>query len=192
MQLSDQVFAVKSDAGIVHEVVVAAQANARRAIASTKTRGEVRGGGKKPWKQKGTGRARQGSIRSPQWIGGGITFGPTSERNFAIKVNKKVKRKAMLMALSDKVASEKFVIVDAITAKEPKTKVLATALKSLPVERTTLVVAPSSNPALVRMARNMPNVKCVTVQSLSLLDVLGYRSMVVMQEAVPAMEKMFA
>lgn len=192
LKVSDQVFGVKPNAALVHEVAVAARANARRSIASTKTRGEVRGGGKKPWKQKGTGRARQGSIRSPQWIGGGITFGPTSERNFQVKVNKKLKRKAMLMALSDKVASEKFVVLDALDTNVPKTKILATTLTRLPMDKTTLIVAASSHASLVRMSRNVPHVKCVSVQSLGLIDVLTYRSMLVLQDAVQAMEKKFA
>jgi large subunit ribosomal protein L4 len=138
--LSDAIFAVKPDQAIIHEAMVAQRANARRAIANTKTRGEVRGGGKKPWKQKGTGRARQGSIRSPQWVGGGITFGPTSERNFSLKINKKVKRKALFMALSDKVLSQKFMVLESMDTSSAKTKQAASVIAKLPIDRNVLLV----------------------------------------------------
>ena len=127
--------------------------NARRPIANTKTKGEVRGGGKKPWRQKGTGRARQGSIRSPQWVGGGITFGPTRERNFSVKVNRKAKRKALFMALSDKVADEKLVILENFTPSAPKTKAAAALFAKLPMRRKALAVIPAS--ALLRMVRTV-------------------------------------
>lgn len=192
LALNDAHFGVKPNPALVHEVVVAQRANARKAIAHTKTRGEVRGGGKKPWKQKGTGRARQGSIRSPQWVGGGITFGPTSERNFSQKVNKKAKRAALFMALSDKVASSKLVVLDAMNTEPAKTKLAAQVMKNLPVERTVLIVAPGSSPSLMRMIRNLPNVKLVTANSVNIEDVLGYRSVVFLKDAVAAFDKIYA
>lgn len=192
LALNDAHFGVKPNPALVHEVVVAQRANARKAIAHTKTRGEVRGGGKKPWKQKGTGRARQGSIRSPQWVGGGITFGPTSERNFSQKVNKKAKRAALFMALSDKVASSKLVVLDAMNTEPAKTKLAAQVMKNLPVERTVLIVAPGSSPSLMRMVRNLPNVKLVTANSVNIEDVLGYRSVVFLKDAVAAFDKIYA
>ncbi|KAA0205979.1 50S ribosomal protein L4 [Candidatus Uhrbacteria bacterium] len=112
MSLPEAYFGVKAKPKLVHEVLVAQQANRRKAVAHTKNRGEVSGGGKKPWKQKGTGRARQGSIRSPQWVGGGIVFGPRAERNFSVKVNRKAKQKALFMALSDKVANKSLLVIE--------------------------------------------------------------------------------
>lgn len=187
---SERVFGVKPDAALVHEVMVAQRANARRAIANVKTRGEVSGGGKKPWKQKGTGRARQGSIRSPQWKGGGVVFGPTSERNFSVKVNRKAKQKALFMALSDKLAHQQLIALESVHVTG-KTKVMADMMKKLPVGKTTLLVAPQSTPMLVRMVRNLPNVKMVTAQSVNLIDVLQYRTLVFLKDAVSALEKLY-
>lgn len=192
LELSEKVFGVKPDAALVHEAVIAQRANARKTLASTKTRGEVRGGGKKPWKQKGTGRARQGSTRSPNWVGGGIAFGPRKERNFEIKINKKARQKALRIALSDKVTTKHLLVVDAIKTDKAKTKVIASMIKALPLEKTTLVVSPASNPTLLRMVRNLPNVKLVTANSVNLVDVLAYRSIVMLQDAVPVLEKIYA
>ena len=191
LSLSDAIFSVKPDAGLLHEVVVAERANSRKSIASTKTRGEVRGGGKKPWKQKGTGRARQGSIRSPQWKGGGVVFGPLAERNFRVKINKKAKRKALFMALSGKVADNALVVVDAIKTDPAKTKTVAAMLKKLPMQKTTLLVSAGPNPSLMRMVHNLGNVKLVTVQSVNLSDVMKYRTLLFVKDAVPAFEKIY-
>ena len=190
--LSDKIFGVKPDASLVHAAVVAAQANARRTISSTKKRGEVRGGGKKPWAQKGTGRARQGSSRSPIWVGGGITFGPTSERNWSMKINKKVKQKALFMALSDKLNEKNLLVLEAIQTEPAKTKTVASTIKHLPVGKTSLLVSPASNPALLRMVRNLPHVTLVTANTVSLMDVLSHRSVVFLKDAVPAFEKIYA
>jgi large subunit ribosomal protein L4 len=192
LTLSDKIFGVKTQPTLVHEVMVAQRANARRTIASTKTRGEVRGGGKKPWKQKGTGRARQGSIRSPQWVGGGITFGPSRDRNFHVKVNKKAKQKALFMVLSDKAAQSKLVVLDSLKTEPAKTKVMATMIKKLPMEKTILLVSPGSNPSLSRMVRNLPNVKVVTANTLNILDALTFRSVLFLKDAVPVFEKIYA
>lgn len=189
--LSDAIFSVKASPALVHEVSLAQRANARRAIANVKTRGEVRGGGKKPWKQKGTGRARQGSIRAPNWVGGGIVFGPTSERNFSVKVNKKAKRKALFMVLSDKVSSNAILAIDTIDTTTPKTKKLVSVLAKLPLGRSTLVIAPASNPAMFRMIRNVPTLKFVTVHSVNIQDLLTYKSVLFLKDAVPAFEKMY-
>ncbi len=192
MELPDRLFAVTPDPALVHEAVIAQRANARHAIASTKTKGLVNGGGKKPWKQKGTGRARQGSIRSPQWKGGGVVFGPLSERNFSLKMNRKAKRKALSMVLTDKLMREKLIVLEAI-AKEPvKTKTFAAMIQKLPVDRTTLLVLGGSDPVAVRMARNLPSVKVVTVNSLNMLDLLTYRSVVFMKDAISALEQIYA
>lgn len=191
MALADALFAVKPNPGLLHEVVVGLRANARKPIANTKTRGQVSGGGKKPWKQKGTGRARQGSIRSPQWVGGGITFGPTSERNFSVKINKKTKKKALFMGLTDKVMNNKLFVLEAVNVSAPKTKVAALLFAKLPVDRNALIVSPSSQPALMRMVRNLPNLKLVTAQSVNLLDVLTYRTVIFLKDAVPAFEQVY-
>lgn len=191
LALSDALFAVKPEQAIIHEAMVAQRANARRAIANTKTRGEVRGGGKKPWKQKGTGRARQGSIRSPQWVGGGITFGPTSERNFSVKINKKLKRKALFMALSDKVQNEKLMVLESIATTSAKTKYAASVIAKLPIDRNVLLVVPGASAVLMRMVRNLQNVKLVSANSVNLIDVLTYRSVVFLKDAVPAFEGLY-
>jgi large subunit ribosomal protein L4 len=191
LELNPKFFGLKADAGLVHEVVVAQQANARRAIAHTKNRGEVSGGGKKPWRQKGTGRARQGSIRSPQWVGGGIVFGPRNTRNFSVKVNRQVKQKALFMALSDKVLDGKFLVLEAFQPKEIKTKFAAELLQKLPLGRRTLMVIPKSDPALMRMVRNLPQVKLVTVNSLNLVDVLNHPTLLFWKDTVPAFELLY-
>lgn len=191
LELNPAHFGVTVKPELVHEVVVAQKANARHSIAHTKTKGEVRGGGKKPWKQKGTGRARQGSIRSPQWKGGGIVFGPRNERNFAVKVNRKARQKAFFMALSDKVANEKFLVLDSFEPKATKTKEAAALFTKLPVTRKTLAVIPASNPSLLRMVRNLPNVTMTTVNSMSIADVLAHPTIVFWKDAIPAFEAVY-
>ncbi len=191
LELNAKHFGVKVDAALVHGAVLAQQANARVNTGHTKTKGEVSGGGKKPWKQKGTGRARQGSTRSPQWVGGGIAHGPRSERNYSVKLNRKVKQKALFMALSDKVASEKFVILDSMPTTTVKTKAAAAVLAKLPIGRRTLFVIPKSNPSLLRMVRNLRNVKLVTVNSLNVVDVVGAPTILFEKETVPAFETLY-
>ncbi len=191
MELSAARFGVKARPSVVHLAVVAQQANARHAKAHTKTRGEVSGGGKKPWKQKGTGRARAGSSRSPIWVGGGITFGPRSNRNFALKINKKTKQKALFMALSDKVASGNLIVLEAFEPKAPKTKEMAGLISRLPVKRSALYVIAKSNPSLVRMARNLQKVHVVTSNSLNVVDVLHAGSLVFEKSAIPAFEQVY-
>lgn len=191
-ELADAHFAVKVDAALVHEAVTAQRANARHAIASTKTKGEVHGGGKKPWKQKGTGRARQGSIRSPQWIGGGIVFGPNSERNFSLKMNRKAKQKALFMALSDKATSQKLFVLEAMPTQPVKTKTVANVVGKLPVEKTVLLVVNGSQPELLRMVRNLPHIKMVSTNSLNILDVLTYRTVIFLKDAVASFEQLYA
>ncbi len=192
MELPDRLFAVTPEPSLVHEAVVAQRANARQTISATKTKGMVNGGGKKPWKQKGTGRARQGSIRSPQWKGGGVVFGPNAERNYSLKMNRKAKRKAFSMVLTDKLMREKLIVLEALLKEPVKTKTFATMIQKLPLDRTTLVVLGGSDPVAVRMARNLPSVKVVTANSLSMLDLLTYRSVVFLKDAIPALEQIYA
>lgn len=191
IQLSDARFGVKVNPAVVHEALVAQQANRRKAVANTKTRGQVRGGGKKPWKQKGTGRARQGSIRSPQWVGGGIVFGPTSERNFSLKINKKTKQKALFMVLSDKASNDNLIVLESFSPAEPKTKLMANLMTKLSVKRSALYVIPKSNAAMVRMSRNLKNINVVTANNLNVEDVLNAGSVVFEKDAIPAFENTF-
>ncbi len=191
LELNAAHFGVKVNPALVHEVVVAQKANARHPISNVKTKGEVRGGGKKPWKQKGTGRARQGSIRSPQWVGGGIVFGPTSDRNYSVKVNRKVRQKALFMALSDKVASDKLVLLESFEPKETKTKLAAALFSKLPITRRALVVVAKSDALLSRMVRNLPNVHLVTVNALNVADIVGNPTLVMWKDAVPAFEALY-
>lgn len=192
LALNDKIFAVKPNAGLVHEAVTAQRANARRSIASTKNRGEVRGGGKKPWKQKGTGRARQGSIRSPQWVGGGIVFGPRSERNFELKINRKAKQKALFMALSDKLINKQLLVIESVNTESAKTKIVAEMIKKLPVGRSILLVSPKADASLMRMVRNLQNVTLVSSNSVNLVDVLGHKSVAFLKDAVASFEKLYA
>jgi len=192
MSLPEAQFGVKVKPSVVHEALLAQQANRRKAIAHTKTKGEVRGGGKKPWKQKGTGRARQGSTRNPQWVGGGVAFGPRSDRNFSVKINRKTKQKALFMALSDKVNQKNLLVIESIKTEPAKTKAVATLVSKLPLGKTTLLVAPASNASLMRMVRNMPNVTLVTAQSVNLEDVMKHRSVAFLKDAVAAFEKIYA
>jgi len=171
--LDPKFFGVEIKPEVVQEVVVSQQKNAREVLAHTKGRAEVRGGGKKPWRQKGTGRARHGSIRSPLWVGGGITFGPTSDRNFSVKVNKKLKKKALAMVFSDKVASEKLILVDSYNMPEGKTKVLKGSLDKFPSKgKKVLIVTKNAEDNIVRAARNMTKVSTIGYSSLNVFDVL--------------------
>lgn len=188
LELNADHFGVKANPALIHEAVVAQQANARHSIAHTKTKGEVRGGGKKPWKQKGTGRARHGSSRSPIWVGGGITFGPRSDRNYSIKINRKAKKKAMFMVLSDKLAHQHLIATESFTV--PKTKAFVSYLGSLPVSRKVLYVISSSRPELVRAARNLENVFVVTANALNVVDLLRYDFVVFEKDAIVAFESL--
>ncbi len=191
LELNEKHFGVKVNPGLIHEVVIAQQANARKSIANTKTKGEVHGGGKKPWKQKGTGRARQGSIRSPQWVGGGIVFGPRGERNFSVKVNHKAKQKAFFMALSDKVAADRLFVLESFVPEAIKTKHAVALFSALPVTRKALVIIPKSSPELLRMVRNLQNIKLVTVNSMNLQDAINFQTIIFWKESVPAFETLY-
>jgi len=188
---SDAVFGVKASVPVIHQVVQAILAGRRTAIAHTKTRGEVRGGGKKPWKQKGTGRARHGSTRSPIWVGGGVTFGPRSERNFTLRINKKMKKLAMCMVLSDKLASGKLMAMDALTISTPKTKELSKLIQAWPEKGDLLLVIDAKNENIETAAKNLDNVWVTRPEALSLMDVLKSRRVVVLSGAVSKLESMF-
>lgn len=191
IDLHEEIFNVKPEMGVIHQVVVAQQANARQVLGHTKGKGDVRGGGKKPWKQKGTGRARHGSIRSPLWVGGGITFGPTSDRNFTLKVNKKMKKKALFMTLTDKVFQEKFIVLDNIDIASKNTKEIKNIFAKLPVERKLLVVISEQNENIWLSVRNIPNIKVIMANSLNVVDVLGANAMIVVEPALSVIEKTY-
>ncbi|MEK7637013.1 MAG: 50S ribosomal protein L4 [Patescibacteria group bacterium] len=184
IELDQRVFGVKPQAGLIEQAITTHLANRRQAIAHTKTRGEVRGGGKKPWRQKGTGRARQGSIRSPQWKGGGVIFGPRKNRNFALKMNLTAKRKALLMSLSDKAISDRLTVVDQLAWPAPKTKEFAQVLKSVPSQPKTLVILPTTNLMLVKAGRNIPGVSFIRADSLNTYDVVNAGQLLVLQPAL--------
>jgi len=193
LELDATLFDVKANPALVHEAVVAQQANARDVLAHAKDRSEVRGGGKKPWKQKGTGRARHGSRRSPIWIGGGITFGPSKLRNFAKKFNRRAKRQALAMVLSDKVTNSCFVAVEDLKVEDAKTKSLATILGKLPVagKKTVLLVEPE-NKTVARAARNLPNISTLPADSLNVVDLLSNECVLASKEAVDVIVKTYA
>lgn len=191
-ELNEAVFGVEMKPEVVHQVVVAQNANKRLVLAHTKDRSEVRGGGKKPWRQKGTGRARHGSIRSPIWRGGGVTFGPTKERNFKQKINKKAKRKALFMALSEKAAEGRLVVIDKIELPEIKTKQMAAILGSLPSKGQSALLALEKNDAnIVKSASNIPKAKIILADSLNAADVIGKKFFVVTEKGIEKIEKTY-
>lgn len=193
LELAPTLFDVAPKQSLVHQAVVAQAANARIVLAHTKDRSEVRGGGRKPWRQKGTGRARHGSSSSPIWVGGGITFGPTSERNFSKRINKKTRRIALAMALTDKVASKKFVAVDTLVVAEPKTKLVAGMLKKLPgAGKKTLVVVEPGNQAFLRASQNLPKVSTISAKSLNVIDILSHDYLLASKQAVEVLTQTYS
>jgi large subunit ribosomal protein L4 len=191
--LDPALFGVEIKPELVHEVVVAHQKNTREAIAHTKGRSEVRGGGKKPWRQKGTGRARHGSIRSPLWVGGGITFGPTAKRNFGVRVNKKVKQKALAMVLSDKVTAERMVLVDSYNMPEAKTKSLQETLAKLPSKgKTTLIITKNASDNIVLAAKNLPRIETLHYGSLNIYDLLKYEYVLSSKELIKKITEIYS
>jgi len=198
VELSDEIFARAYNADLVHQVLVSIMANRRKSIADTKGRGEVRGGGKKPWNQKGTGRARHGSTRSPIWKGGGVTFGPKSERNFSQKINKKAKRNALFSALSRKVKENEIRVVDTIALKQPKTREMAQILGAItkkPAQKKkydSLVVTQHAERGVILATRNLPKAFAMEAKNLNLHDVLNYKFLIMTKEAIEEFQKMNA
>ena len=191
MELSDKVFAADVNESVLHTAVKAYLANQRQGTQSTLTRTEVSGGGKKPWKQKGTGRARQGSTRAPQWTHGGVALGP-KPREYRVTINKKVKRIAMISALSSKVAAGEMIVVDAITANEYKTSAMANMLKAVGACGKTLVVLPDVNHFTVKSFANLEGVKTAVCNAFSAYDVLNCVSLVIAKEAVEKIQEVYA
>ena len=190
IELNDSIFAVEVNTHVMHQAVVQYLANKRQGTQSAKTRAEVRGGGRKPFRQKGTGRARQGSTRSPQWTGGGVVFAP-KPRDYSFKLNKKVKRLALKSALTTKVNDGKFVVVDEINLPEMKTKEMVKVLNNLNVNKS-LVVLEDANEKAVVAARNIPTVKTASVSTINVYDILKYDSVVVTKAAVEKIEEVYA
>jgi large subunit ribosomal protein L4 len=183
--VADEIFGIPLKQSLVHEVIVAQDSNSRRLAAHVKDRGEVAGTGKKPWKQKGTGRARHGHRRSPIWSGGGITFGPNAFRNFFKKVNKKVRRKAVRMVLSDRARDERFLVVEGYEITAGKTKDLATLRAALPGNgRPTLFVTALADQEVVRAAQNLPRVETIAAHSLNAKDLTRYEYIVASKDAL--------
>ena len=190
IELNDAVFGVEVNEHLVHMAVVNQLANNRQGTQKAKTRSEVRGGGRKPWRQKGTGHARQGSTRSPQWTGGGVVFAPTP-RDYSFKLNKKEKRAALKSALTSRVVENKFVVVDELKLDEIKTKKFVEVLKNLNVEKA-LVVLNDMDEKVIASAANIPTVKTTQTNELNVFDVLKYDTVVVTKAAVATIEEVYA
>ena len=191
IELADSVFGIEPNENIVHAVLVNYLANQRQGTQSTKTRAEVRGGGKKPWRQKGTGRARQGSIRAPQWIKGGIALGP-KPRSYKYTVNKKERRLAIKSILSSKVLEKELTVVDKLEIKEIKTKTMVKALADLKVEGKTLIVLPENNKNVLMSSRNIEGVKTITANNINVFDLLKYTNLILPVDTVKKLEEVYA
>ena len=190
MELDDAVFGVEVNEHLVHMAVVQQLANNRQGTQKAKTRSEVRGGGRKPWRQKGTGHARQGSTRAPQWTGGGVVFAPTP-RDYSFKLNKKEKRAALKSALSSRVAENKFVVVDELKFDAIKTKDFANVMSNLGVEKA-LVVINDNDTNVVMSAKNIPTVKTASISTINVYDILKYNTVVVTKDAVNTIQEVYA
>ena len=191
VELAEAIFGIEPNEAIVHSVLVNYLANQRQGTQSTKTRAEVRGGGRKPWRQKGTGRARQGSIRAPQWIKGGIALGP-KPRSYKYTVNKKERRLAIKSLLSSKVLENELTVVDAFNFDSIKTKQMVNALTNLKVEGKTLIVLADKNENVQKSARNIENVKTLQVNTINVYDLLKYKNLVLTLDTVKKLEEVYA
>lgn len=191
VELSDDIFGVEINTHVMYEAVKNYLANQRQGTQSAKTRAEVRGGGRKPWRQKGTGRARQGSIRSPQWKGGGVVFAP-KQRDYSYKLPKKIKRLALKSALSSKVQDQEIIVVDNLVLDKPKTKEMIKILSNLKANKKTLVVIPERDEAIILAARNIPGVKTAYVNTINVYDILNCDSFLITKEAVNKVEEVYA
>lgn len=191
MDLNENVFGVEVRPDVMHEVVVNYLANQRQGTQSTKTRTEVRGGGIKPWRQKGTGRARQGSIRAPQWVGGGVALGP-KPRDYRYSVNKKTRRLALKSALSSKVQENEIIVLDAFSCDEIKTKQVVSLLKNLNVNEKALIVLPDNDKNVVLSARNIKGVDTTYVGAINTYEVLNHTKCIILKDAVTKLEEVYA
>jgi large subunit ribosomal protein L4 len=191
LDLAEGIFGLEPNIHVLHSAVLLQQATLRSGTHDTKGRSEVRGGGRKPWKQKGTGRARQGSIRSPQWKGGGIVFGPTP-RSYGFKLPRKVRRLAIKSALSSKAQDNQIIVLDQLSLSQPKTKDITKLLNNLKVLRKALVVTADFDNNVALSARNIPGVKFVAAEGINVLDVMKYDQLIITKDAVAKVEEVFA
>ncbi len=191
LELNESIFGIKPNEKIVHTALVNYMANQRQGTANTLTRSEVSGGGRKPWRQKGTGRARQGSIRAPQWIKGGIALGP-KPRDFSYRINKKERQLAIKSVLSSKVLENNLVVVDKLDLKEIKTKNMVKALENLKIEGKTLIVLPEKNENVQKSARNIEGVKTSLTSTINIHDLLNYNKLILTVDSVKKLEEVYA
>lgn len=191
MELSDAIFAIEPNAAVMHHMVVNYLANQRQGTQSALTRAEVSGGGRKPWRQKGTGHARQGSTRAPQWTHGGIVFAP-KPRDYSYTVNKKVRRLAMKSAFSAKAASNDIIVIDAITTDKFSTKTMAAMLEAVGSQKKALIVLPTVDKKVINSARNIPGVKTAQVNELNVYDMLNADKLIIAKEAVEKIQEVYA
>jgi len=191
IELNDSIFAIEVNATAMHAAVVNHLANKRQGTQSTKTRTEVRGGGKKPWRQKGSGRARQGSIRAPQWVGGGVALGP-KPRSYRYTLNKKLRRLALKSALSSKVAGNEFIVIDNITVSDYKTKEVVKILKNFNVDSKALIVLNEKDDKVVKSAANIPGVTTTLSTTLNTYDILNHDKVIISADAVKKLEEVYA
>ena len=202
IELSEKVFGLKINESLVHQAMVTQMGNERQVLAHTKDRSEVRGGGKKPWKQKGTGRARVGSSRSPLWIGGGVTFGPTKNRNFKKKINRKMKQQALCMVLSDRINNNSLVVLENLDAKEYKTKTINEVFKNIEAKilnkengkkskRSILVINDGKGEEFKYSVRNLVGIKNVNLENINIVDLLNYQNLVITESAVKKIEALY-
>jgi len=190
-ELADAIFAIEPNTEVMHQMVVNYLANNRQGTQSALTRAEVRGGGRKPWKQKGTGHARQGSTRAPQWTHGGVVFAP-KPRSYRFTVNKKVRRLAMKSAFSAKLSDNQIIVLDSLTMDEYKTKTIAAMLKAIGSERKALIVLPEVNAKVIGSARNIPGVKTALVNTLNVYDIMNADKLVIIKDAISKIEEVYA
>lgn len=191
--LPKEIFDVKLNPDLVYQMAVSQMANRRKVTAHAKGRGEVRGGGRKPWRQKGTGRARHGSIRSPLWKGGGVTFGPTKERVFKKRIPKRIRRAALFMVLSEKVKNNLLILVDKLKVEKAKTKSMAEILKNLPCKnKSSLIALPEIDKNLILSARNLPEIETIQAKDLNTLDLLSFKYLIMPKETIKVIKETFS
>ena len=190
IEFNDEIFNIEINEHAVYEVVKNQLANKRQGTQSAKTRAEVRGGGRKPWRQKGTGRARQGSIRAPHWVGGGVVFAP-KPRDYSYKVPKKVRRLAMKSALTSKVLNGEIIVLEELKLEEPKTKEMVKILENIKAGRKSLIVMDENNINVIKSARNIPNVQTTNVNTLNVYDILNFDSFIITKDAVKKVEEVY-
>jgi len=192
MDLPKEIFGVEINPDLIHQVAISQMANKRQGTAHTKDRGEVKGGGRKPWRQKGTGRARHGSIRSPLWKGGGVTFGPTNEKNYEKKIPRKMRRKAILMLLSNKALKNYLIVLNELKMEKIKTKLLQEVLKNFPYQdESRLIILPDYDKNIILSARNLPKVQTIEARNLNVLDLLRCKYLFLPRQSIEVIKKIF-